>query len=231
MRIPARVALLTAVTVVSAVATLRLATPAAAQVKVSGVDAKPGSYGMLTFRVPTESDTASTTELRVMLPEATPLYRISTQAKPGWTVNITFKDLPEPRTDRDGTVHTQFATEVGWRADNPEAAIKPHQFDTFNISVGPLPNQPLLELPAQQVYSDGRAVNWDEQSVPGEAEPGHPVPVLTLSPAPSRVDVVETNEAIVDSTPVWPAVVALAVSGVALLIALANFVLLRRRGS
>jgi hypothetical protein len=71
-------------------------------------------------------------------------------------------------------------------------------------------------------------VSWDEQSVPGQQVPARPAPVLTLSPAPSRVDIVETDEAIAESTPVWPAVAALAVGTVALLIVLGNFVLLRR---
>jgi uncharacterized protein len=219
------------VAVLSVLAVLGLATPAAAHVKVSGIDTKPGGYGVLTFRVPTESDTAATTELRVILPEATPIYLVNTQPKPGWTVNVALKDLPEPQTDRDGTVHYQYVTQVAWKADTPDAAIKPHQFDMFNISVGPLPDLPQLALPAQQVYGDGHTVNWDEESVPGEPEPGHPVPVLTLSPGPSRVDVVETNETIADSTPVWPAVAALVVGIVALLTALGNLVLLRRRGS
>ena len=45
-----------------------LAAPAAAHVKVTG-DATQGGWGVLNFRVPTESDTASTTALLVVLPD------------------------------------------------------------------------------------------------------------------------------------------------------------------
>ncbi|MCV7010929.1 DUF1775 domain-containing protein [Mycolicibacterium madagascariense] len=57
--------------VVAAVATIGVAAPALSHVQVSGTDASQGGYGVATFRVPTESDTASTTELRVTLPDDT----------------------------------------------------------------------------------------------------------------------------------------------------------------
>ena len=44
------------------------AIPAAAHVTVSSPDATPGGFGKLVVRVPTESDTSSTTKVEVQLP-------------------------------------------------------------------------------------------------------------------------------------------------------------------
>ena len=54
-------ALITAVLVLSA-------TPASAHVTVSSPDASAGGFGKLVFRVPTESETAATTKIRITLP-------------------------------------------------------------------------------------------------------------------------------------------------------------------
>ena len=79
-----------AVTATAACA-VALAAPAAAHVKVTG-DATQGGWGVLNFRVPTESDTASTTALLVVLPDDQPIISVSTQQKAGWTPT---KTLPK----------------------------------------------------------------------------------------------------------------------------------------
>ena len=53
---------------VTAVAVLGLAPAAFAHVTVNPSDAKQGRYTRVAFRVPTESDTASTTKLEVAIP-------------------------------------------------------------------------------------------------------------------------------------------------------------------
>ena len=45
----------------------------------------PGAWSALTFRVPDESDTASTVTLPVELPTAVPFLSVSTRPVPGWT--------------------------------------------------------------------------------------------------------------------------------------------------
>ncbi|TGD84448.1 DUF1775 domain-containing protein, partial [Mycolicibacterium sp. CH28] len=82
MRRPLRVAAVGATVTAVGIA---LSGPAWAHVEVSGTDATQGGYGMLTFRVPTESDTASTTDVLVTLPDDQPIISVSTQPKPGWT--------------------------------------------------------------------------------------------------------------------------------------------------
>src|SRR5207244_3407137 len=68
-----------------AAALLALAAPAYAHVTVSSPGATAGGYAVLTFRVPTESDTASTTAIKVQMPTATPFASVSVQPHPGWS--------------------------------------------------------------------------------------------------------------------------------------------------
>ena len=48
-----------------------------------------GSYATLTFKVPNERDTASTTALEVDFPTDTPLRGVSVLAHPGWSYDVT----------------------------------------------------------------------------------------------------------------------------------------------
>jgi uncharacterized protein YcnI len=226
MRNPARATLLAAVAALTAIL---FASPALAHVKVSGTHARQGGYGVLTFSVPDESDSAAVVGLRVFLPQDAPMYVVNTAPKPGWTAILTEKPLPTPQTDNNGTVHNSFVAEVHWVADNPQAVIGPKQFGQFLMYAGPLPNRNALPLPAEQTYSDGRTVNWNDDPFAGPPQPGHPAPVLKLGSGASDLDIFTTNETVQDNTPLWPATVALVVAVVALLIASVTFVLLRRK--
>lgn len=165
------------------VATLAFAVPASAHVKVSGTDAVQAGSGVLTFRVPTESATASTTGLLITFPANTPFTSVDTQPKAGWTATVSKKPLPAPVPGEDGSMITQYVSQVDFRATSPASAIPPGQFDMFNLSAGPFPKASRVSFGALQTYSDGTTVSWDEQSADGTTEPAHPAPVLQLSPA------------------------------------------------
>ncbi|HUO38895.1 MAG TPA: YcnI family protein [Mycobacterium sp.] len=216
------------VTALIVVAATGFASPALAHVEVSGIDTTQGGSGVLTFRVPTESDTASTTELLVTLPDSNPILSVATQPKAGWTATVTKKNLPSPQKDEDGNIVTQYVSQVDWKADNPQAAIPPNQFDMFSISAGPLPKQDSLTLPALQTYSDGHTVNWNEVAATGQAQPDHPAPVLTLTTSSTDTNAAPSSNA-AQAGPTWPGIVALIIAIIAALLGLANLVLLRRR--
>lgn len=164
----------------AAAAVLLGATAASAHVHVDGEDATRGGYGVLTFRVPTESDTASTTEVTVTMPTSTPIAQASVQPVAGWTATVSTAKLAKPITTDDGQVST-YVSKIDWKAD-AAAAIEPGQFQEFAISVGPLPDAAEVAFPTLQTYSDGSTVNWNE-TASGSAEPEHPVPVLALAAA------------------------------------------------
>jgi uncharacterized protein len=164
----------------AAVAVLLGATAASAHVHVDGEDATRGGYGVLTFRVPTESDTASTTEVTVTMPSRTPIASASVEPVAGWTATVSTAKLSKPITTDDGQVST-YVSRIDWKAD-AAAAIKPGEFQRFAVSVGPLPDVAEVRFPTLQTYSDGSTVNWNEVAS-GSAEPEHPVPELALAPA------------------------------------------------
>jgi uncharacterized protein YcnI len=163
---------------------LALAGPAAAHVTVHSTDAVQGGEAELTFRVPTESATASTTELQVQLPTATPFATVLVRPMTGWTWHTTTIKLAKPVTDDDGDQVSDVVSRVTWTADSATDAIAPGEYQDFALSVGPLPNTHTLAFAALQTYSDGTVVAWNETAAPGSSVvPDHPKPMLTLAPA------------------------------------------------
>src|SRR6185312_5523285 len=161
-----------------------LAGPASAHVTVSASEATPGASDVvITFRVPTESDTASTTGLAVQLPTDTPIASVLVAPHPGWTDTVRTVNLKTPIHTDDGDI-SQAVSVVNWKANSPAAGIKPGQFDEFVIIAGLLPKVNSLTFKAIQTYSDGSQVAWIETPAPGSsAEPEHPAPVLSLAAA------------------------------------------------
>jgi uncharacterized protein YcnI len=152
---------------------------ASAHVTVSSGDAEPGGYGKLTFRVPNESDTASTVGLRVQVPTDTPLTSLRAQPVPGWTVSMTEAQLPEP-VEVHGEPVEQAVSVVEFRAEEGQG-IAPGEFQEFALSGGPFPETDELTFNAVQTYSDGTEAAWIEPTVDGQPEPRYPSPVLSLA--------------------------------------------------
>ena len=137
---------------------------ASAHVVVAAPDAEQGGYSVLTFRVPTESDTASTNSVKVTLPG---LNSARTQPMPGWTSTVEKNS-------------SDLAVSVTWTA-NPGSEVGPGQFQEFLLSAGPLPEQETVSFPATQTYTDGKVVEWDEPMGDDGSEPELPAPTLTLA--------------------------------------------------
>jgi len=183
------------------------ALPASAHVTVSGPGVSQGGYGVLTFRVPNESPTASTTALTVTFPADTPIPSASTQPVPGWSAKVVTKKAVSGIQTGHGSSATYVAS-VTWTADDAAAGIEPGEFQMFNLSVGPLPHVASLHFPTSQTYSDGTVVNWNEIATDG-AEADHPAPSLTLA-APADDHAASTPEATTDSgSSSWPGTVGL----------------------
>jgi uncharacterized protein len=160
-----------------------VAVPAAAHVKVDPSTATQGSYTVLTFRVPNEEADADTVGLKVQLPVDLPLASVSVQPKVGWKYEVKQAKLAEPLQSDDGNVD-EADSEIDWSGGK----IAPGEFDTFSISVGPLPtdtDQLVFKVIQQYEKADGTRseVPWIQVATPGGAEPDHPAPVLQLLPA------------------------------------------------
>ena len=158
-----------------------VATPASAHVTVSSANATQGGWGTLIFKVPTESDTASTTKVQISVPQESGIASVSYQPIPGWTTQVTKVKLATPITTDDGTL-TEGVGSITWTASK-DAAIKPGQFQQFPVSAGPLPKTSSIAFTATQTYSDGTVVKWDQPVVEGGPEPEHPALTLELPAA------------------------------------------------
>ncbi len=159
------------------------ALPAAAHVTVNPDEAEKGGYAKLTFRVPTERDDASTTKLEITFPEEHPLSSVSVKPHPGWSYEISTEELDEPVEQGEGRDPlTETVRTITWTADDDSAAIKPGEFDEFEVSAGRLPEDAdQMVFKAIQTYDSGEVVRWIEEAAPGaEERPEKPAPVLTL---------------------------------------------------
>lgn len=163
-------------------ALLVLAVPAAAHVTASSPGATQGGYAVVTFRVPNEQAAANTTKVEVQFPTDTPFASASVQPIAGWAVVPAKTKLAKPITTDDGVIAEGVST-ITWTA-TADAAIKPGQFQQFNVSVGPLPGRDSITFKAIQTYSNGDVVRWIETPAPGSSEePEHPAPTLALAAA------------------------------------------------
>jgi periplasmic copper chaperone A len=155
---------------------------ASAHVVVTPSSTTPGTEAEMTFRVPSEEPTASTVKLVVTLPTDHPLAEVEVKPLPGWKITVVDAKLASPVVD-EGTTITTAPHTVTWTAVDKEAWISPEQFQDFSISAGPLPGSGAVTFAAQQSYSDGSVVNWDQPTVAGQDEPEHPAPSFRVTPA------------------------------------------------
>ncbi|MDT5032247.1 MAG: hypothetical protein QOC94_2418 [Actinoplanes sp.] len=172
-----------AVTATAAAFLLAVAGPASAHVTVNPNTAAQGDYTKIAFRVPNETDSTDTTKLEVDLPTDTPIASVSLKPVQGWTAAAVTSKLTTPIKTDDGEV-TEAITKITWTA-GAGGAIKPGQFQEFELSLGPLPKTNQVVFKALQTYSDGSIVRWIDEPTTDGTEPEHPAPVLKLDAAAS----------------------------------------------
>ena len=172
--------LISASIAVGAGALLAIAAPltASAHVEVTPNTAAAGSNVDITFRVPTESATATTRKVEVDIPAATAFSHVSYLAVPGWDTELVTEVLPQPITVDKETL-TSAVTRVIWTA-RPGSEIAEHEFRQFTLSVGAVPDTGKIELNTIQTYSDGSVVAWTGTG----KNPEHPSPVLYVNDTP-----------------------------------------------
>ncbi|MCK9875107.1 YcnI family protein [Frankia sp. Ag45/Mut15] len=168
-------------------ATLAVAvTPASAHVSVAPATAAPGAYTTLTFKVPNEQDGASTTSLDVQFPSEAPIASVSVQPKAGWDYRITKSKPARPLRSDDGAVD-EVVSRITWTVAQGSPGIRPGEFDTFNVSAGPLPTTAgPVAFKALQTYSSGEVVRWVQIAAPGQPEPDLPAPTITITAASAQ---------------------------------------------
>ncbi|MFF4500598.1 YcnI family protein [Streptomyces sp. NPDC001401] len=226
------------VTALAAAGVLTAAGIASAHVTVHPESyAKGATDGVLTFRVPNEEDTASTTKVQIFLPTDHPVLGVLVSPpQNGWTAKVTNTKLKTPVKTDDGTI-TDAVSEITWTGGKIGAG----QYQDFNVAFGQLPDSTdQLTFKTLQTYSDGKTVRWIEEAQSGGGEPENPAPVLKLtakgaqegststsSPAPKSADSSTSSAADSDSTARGLGVAGLVVGVLGL--AAAAFALIRGR--
>lgn len=137
-----------------------------------------GGYGVITMRVPNESDTAATTRVEVTIPADTPLSSVRTTPVDGWRVE-TVKAPPAVPSESHGHAVHEVVTTLTWIAE-PGAAVRPGEYRDFPFSAGPMPEVQRLVLPTVQTYDDGTVVRWDQYPDQG-VDLERPAPVVALT--------------------------------------------------
>jgi uncharacterized protein YcnI len=177
-----------AVSGVAAAFVLAVASPAAAHVTVNPAGAATqGGYAKVSFRVPNESDTASTTKVEVNLPKESPVGSVQVRPVPGWTAVAEKSKLDTP-VEVHGAPLTEAVSKITWTAAKG-SEIKPGTFQEFDVSLGPLPTADQMVFKALQTYSDGNVVRWIDEPTTDGTEPESPAPVLKLTAAGAATDV------------------------------------------
>ena len=149
---------------------------ASAHVTVNPREAAPGSFSVLTVRVPNERDNKGTVKIDLRLPDG--FYFLSYKKVPGWKVELTKETLDKPVQLEGFSVDEQY-TRVVWKGNRKKGGIiGPNQFEEFALSVRVPDGQRGDELvfSAIQKYRGGEKVSW---SGPEDSET--PAPRVTLT--------------------------------------------------
>lgn len=185
------------VTALAAVGVLAAAGAASAHVTIHPDSyAKGATDGALTFRVPNESDTASTTKVQLFLPTDHPLLGVLVSPHDGWTAKVTDALLKTPVKTDDGTI-TDAVSEITWTGGK----VGPGRYEDFDVAFGQLPDDTAqLTFKTLQTYSDGKVVRWIEEAAQGDEEPESPAPVLKLTAASNGTPAAAAKDSASDST-------------------------------
>lgn len=136
---------------------------ASAHVTLDENTAEAGSYALLTFKVPDESDTAATNSVTLNLPTDTPFLSVRTVPVPGWEAELVREQLPEP-VQVGGNEITEAVTTVVWTAT--DGGIGDGELVLFPISLGPVPDVGSVVFTVDQGYDDGSVVPWEGADAP-----------------------------------------------------------------
>jgi uncharacterized protein YcnI len=181
---------------------------ASAHVTANPNTAQQGGFTKVSFRVPNERDTASTTQLEINFPTDHPIAFVSTRAVPGWTSSVQKTKLATPIKAENGDV-SEVVSKITWRGGK----IPPGSFEEFDVSMGPLPTDTdQLVFKALQTYDSGEVVRWIDTAPEGGPEPQHPAPVLKLTPAtttPASATAVNTTQNAGSSMGTWGVVLGI----------------------
>jgi uncharacterized protein YcnI len=150
---------------------------AAAHVSATPDTVAPGEPATISFRVPNEREDAMTVRLEVVFPARPVISSATPENLPGWKIGVHEQLTAEP-AGGDGMAGRPV-TSIVWEG----GAVPAGTFQEFPVRIGALPAAGELTFEALQTFSDGQVVRWADPARPGQPEPEHPAPVVTVVPA------------------------------------------------
>jgi len=165
--------------VFGAAALTLVSNPAWAHVEVETNRAYAGAKDVtLTFHVPNEEASATTSSITFVFPTDHPLLGVTATSQNGFTPTVTTIPLATAVRGPRGLVH-----EVVRTVEFSGGRLSGTEEKAFTFHVDQLPaDTRTLTFKALQKYSTGTSVSWIEVAAEGADEPEHPAPVLTLGP-------------------------------------------------
>ncbi|MGB3411141.1 MAG: YcnI family protein [Microthrixaceae bacterium] len=150
---------------------------ASAHITPQDPEGPAGGYMTTAFKVGHGCEGSPTTKVEIKIPDG--VLSVAPQPVDGWELTTTKKTL-DPPIDSNGTKVTETVGTVTWAGGNLPA----DQLQMFWLSMK-LPDGKagdVLSFPVVQTCEAGET-DWIEIAKPGEAEPEHPAPTITLTAA------------------------------------------------
>lgn len=195
----------------SVAAAALVASPVFAHVTVKPGEVLSGSYQTFTVSVPNEKDVA-TTSLRLEIPEA--LESVTPTVKQGWEIETT----------EEGEGEAAKVTSITWDGGEIPEGFR----DEFTFSAKTPDEASELQWNAYQTYANGLVVAWNQAE---GAEPEEIEGEMEYGPFSVTDVVAEASETTATKTGGTSNVLALLLSGAALLTALGAFAFASSRNS
>lgn len=155
-----------------------IATPAMAHVTANPNNGAAGNYFQTSLRITHGCGESDTTAITVKIPDG--IISVRPQAKPGWKITITRRQLADPVNIGHGKMAKEAVAEITWRGKLPH-----DQYDDFGM-IMKLPNKEgeTLWFPTVQTCAKGEN-RWVDIPVDGQEwhEVASPAPFVKLTPA------------------------------------------------
>jgi uncharacterized protein YcnI len=154
--------------------------PASAHISPDKDEVAAGAFSSVTLTVPHGCEDSPTKQLTIQVPEQ--LNEVSPQVHPGWDIEVTNEDLPEPIDDGEGGEITERSKEVVFTAQRGNE-LQPHFRDQFTLGYqAPDAEGETLYFKVIQTCVEGETPWIEEWDGEGE-EPEHPAPAVMITAA------------------------------------------------
>lgn len=151
--------------------------PASAHIEIDADGAVTDGYADLQFVVPNETTGTDTVRVEIDLPTSVDIAYVWVRPPTGWRATTERRTLRTPIRSERGDI-----AEVVSKVTFEGGAIRPGEFEVFDIRLGPLPSDAgdVLTFPTMQAFADGTVERWTEPVEPSEPEPNFPVPTVVV---------------------------------------------------